>query len=110
MVDERGFDETLELLPPPPGMATNGAFRMRRELCHRKPSTSASTSTSSFTSSENRAKPVNTVTPINSAGGPSRSNEVIATHRRYESRRENLTVFPGTQIVSDDESNEKWIP
>jgi hypothetical protein len=106
MTDERGFDETLELLPPPPGMTTNGAFRMRREPCHRKPSTCASTSASSSTSSEIRAKPVNTVAPISSTVAPLRSDEVIATHSRYENRRENLTVIPGTQIVSDDDSND----
>jgi hypothetical protein len=99
MIDDREFDETLELLPPPPGMITNGAFRARRELCHRTPSLSTST--------ETRIKPVRTVNPVNSVGAPSRSSEVVATHRRYESRRENLVVFPGTQIVSDDESNER---
>jgi hypothetical protein len=102
MLDDREFDETLELLPPPPGMITNGAFRARRGPCHRMPSLSRSTETRG-----GGIKPVKTVNPVNSVGAPSRSSEVVAAHRRYESRRENLVVFPGTQVVSDDDSYER---
>jgi hypothetical protein len=70
MLDDRELDETLELLPPPPGMVTNGAFCAWWEPCYM-----ASLLCRASDPHGERLKPAKAVNPVNSIGVPSRSTE-----------------------------------